>query len=81
MQQCELTMLWYLNCDFEKWQELLPTVPLGPNSRHLFHIDEIKDQTYRYVKLHMIPDGQSSSSIFRSDYVVCPLQLSKYDQC
>ncbi|KAG0151332.1 hypothetical protein CROQUDRAFT_36949 [Cronartium quercuum f. sp. fusiforme G11] len=38
------------------WQEILPTVPLGPSSRHLFKIPKTS-QTYQYVKLHMIPDG------------------------
>ncbi|KAI8458332.1 galactose-binding domain-like protein [Phakopsora pachyrhizi] len=38
------------------WVELLPIVSLGPSSRHLFEIPKTK-AAYRYLKLHMIPDG------------------------
>ncbi|KAH9819185.1 galactose-binding domain-like protein [Melampsora americana] len=44
------------SADHPQWQEVLPTVPLGPSSRHLFKINETTE-TYRYLKLHMIPDG------------------------
>ena len=39
-----------------QWELLLPEVPLGPNSRHLFKI-EPTNKTYSHVKLSMIPDG------------------------
>lgn len=34
---------------------MLPRVPLGPNSRHLYSIDS--SPTANYVKLNMYPDG------------------------
>ena len=38
-----------------QWTEILPKVPLGPSSRHLF---KIPDTTrFNYVKLNMYPDG------------------------
>ncbi|KAH0827389.1 galactose-binding domain-like protein [Lanmaoa asiatica] len=37
------------------WTEILPKVPLGPSSRHLF---KIPDTTrFNYVKVNMYPDG------------------------
>ncbi|PFH53826.1 hypothetical protein AMATHDRAFT_45281 [Amanita thiersii Skay4041] len=38
-----------------KWTEILPKVPLGPNSRHLFKIP--RTGGVNYVKLNMYPDG------------------------
>ncbi|EKM54506.1 uncharacterized protein PHACADRAFT_258394 [Phanerochaete carnosa HHB-10118-sp] len=38
-----------------RWQELLPRVRLGPNSRHLFKIPQ--SVRVSYVKLNMYPDG------------------------
>jgi allantoicase len=38
-----------------QWSEILPRVPLGPNSRHLFKVPETKG--VNYVKLNMYPDG------------------------
>jgi allantoicase len=35
--------------------EILPKVPLGPNSRHLFKIPETTK--FNFVKLNMYPDG------------------------
>lgn len=35
---------------------LLPVVPLGPDSRHLFKI-EPTTKPYSHIKLHQIPDG------------------------
>ncbi|TFY64094.1 hypothetical protein EVJ58_g2840 [Rhodofomes roseus] len=37
------------------WSEILPKVPLGPSSRHLFTIKPTKG--LNYVKLNMYPDG------------------------
>jgi len=42
--------------DDPQWRELLPVVFLGPSARHLFKIPET-EKGYRYLKLHMIPDG------------------------
>lgn len=39
-----------------KWTTILPKVPLGPHSRHLFKIAP-SDEAYNYVKLSMYPDG------------------------
>ncbi|KDQ21283.1 hypothetical protein BOTBODRAFT_25706 [Botryobasidium botryosum FD-172 SS1] len=39
-----------------RWVELLPKVPLGPSSRHLFKITQTK-QAYTHVKLNIYPDG------------------------
>ncbi|EPQ57299.1 Allantoicase [Gloeophyllum trabeum ATCC 11539] len=41
--------------DDARWFEILPKVPLGPNSRHLFKIPETPG--VNYVKLNMYPDG------------------------
>ncbi|KAH7929828.1 Allantoicase [Leucogyrophana mollusca] len=38
-----------------EWTEILPGVPLGPSSRHLFTIPETS--RFNYVKLNMYPDG------------------------
>lgn len=38
-----------------RWEELLPKVKLGPNSRHLFSVPPSKG--INYVKLNMYPDG------------------------
>ncbi|TRM69398.1 galactose-binding domain-like protein [Schizophyllum amplum] len=38
-----------------RWVEVLPKVPIGPTSRHLFTIPETT--CANYVKLNMIPDG------------------------
>lgn len=35
--------------------EILPKVPLGPNSRHLFKIPETTK--FNFVRLNMYPDG------------------------
>lgn len=38
-----------------QWTEILPRVPLGPSSQHLF---KIPDTTrFNYLKLNMYPDG------------------------
>jgi allantoicase len=37
------------------WTEILPKVPLGPSSRHLFKIPDTTG--FNYVKLNMYPDG------------------------
>ncbi|KAH8119087.1 allantoicase [Phellopilus nigrolimitatus] len=42
--------------DDSRWSEILPKVPLGPNSRHLFQITR-SAKAYNYVKLNMYPDG------------------------
>jgi len=39
-----------------KWDELLPKVELGPNSRHLFKIPQT-DTVYTHLKLNVYPDG------------------------
>ncbi|CDO76539.1 hypothetical protein BN946_scf184769.g3 [Trametes cinnabarina] len=41
--------------DDPRWEELLPKVNLGPNSRHLFTVPASKRANY--VKLNMYPDG------------------------
>ncbi|KAI0358415.1 allantoicase [Trametes cingulata] len=41
--------------DDPRWEELLPKVNLGPNSRHLFTVPP--SQGVNYVKLNMYPDG------------------------
>ncbi|TFK54159.1 allantoicase [Heliocybe sulcata] len=41
--------------DDSRWNEILPIVPLGPNSRHLFKIPETPG--VNYVKLNLYPDG------------------------
>jgi len=38
-----------------RWTEILPTVNLGPSSRHLFEIPE--SSSVNYVKLKIYPDG------------------------
>ena len=38
-----------------QWREILPRVPLGPSSRHLFKIPPTSG--LNYVKLNMYPDG------------------------
>ncbi|KIJ67988.1 hypothetical protein HYDPIDRAFT_83734 [Hydnomerulius pinastri MD-312] len=43
------------NLDDAQWTEILPRVPLGPSSRHLFKISETT--RFNYVKLNMYPDG------------------------
>jgi allantoicase len=52
----------YLSCHrdadvstFQQWTDILPKVPLGPSSRHLFKIPETGD--FNFVKLNMYPDG------------------------
>ncbi|KAL5485308.1 DAL2 [Sanghuangporus weigelae] len=42
--------------DDSRWTEILPKVPLGPDSRHLFKIAR-SSNPYNYVKLNMYPDG------------------------
>ncbi|KAH7108484.1 allantoicase [Auriculariales sp. MPI-PUGE-AT-0066] len=39
-----------------RWTTILPNVPLGPSSRHLFKITETLD-AFNYVKINMYPDG------------------------
>ncbi|KAF9653807.1 allantoicase [Thelephora ganbajun] len=41
--------------DDKKWTEILPKVPLGPDSRHLFTVTA--SSAVNYVKLNMYPDG------------------------
>ncbi|KAF8348316.1 allantoicase [Amanita rubescens] len=41
--------------DDPRWTDILPKVPLGPNSRHLFKIPVTGD--LNFVKLNMYPDG------------------------
>ena len=41
---------------YTQWTEILPKVPLGPSSRHLFKIPRTTEK-YNYVKLNMYPDG------------------------
>ncbi|KAJ7072146.1 galactose-binding domain-like protein [Mycena amicta] len=41
--------------DDSRWIEVLPRVPLGPNSRHLFRIPPTEG--VNFVKLNMYPDG------------------------
>ncbi|KZT26690.1 allantoicase [Neolentinus lepideus HHB14362 ss-1] len=41
--------------DDSRWKKILPKVPLGPNSRHLFKITETPG--FNYIKLNMYPDG------------------------
>ncbi|KAL4080245.1 galactose-binding domain-like protein [Scleroderma yunnanense] len=38
-----------------QWTEILPRIPLGPSSRHLYLIPETTQ--YTYVRLNMYPDG------------------------
>lgn len=45
-----------LDAEDSRWEKLLPVVPLGPNSRHLFQIPTTT-KSYSHIKLHMIPDG------------------------
>lgn len=37
------------------WTEILPTVPLGPNSHH-FHAS-VSDARWTHIRLHILPDG------------------------
>ncbi|KZV86218.1 Allantoicase [Exidia glandulosa HHB12029] len=39
-----------------RWTTILPKLPLGPSSRHLFKIAQTAE-AYNYVKLSMYPDG------------------------
>ncbi|WWC62399.1 allantoicase [Kwoniella dejecticola CBS 10117] len=40
------------------WTEILPVVDLGPNSRHIFEVNEHgKKGTWAWVMVRMIPDG------------------------
>jgi len=41
--------------DDNRWQEIMPRTPLGPNSRHLFSISPTK--SVNFVRLNMYPDG------------------------
>lgn len=43
------------NLENAQWTEILPKVPLGPSSRHLYLIPETA--RYNYVRLNMYPDG------------------------
>ncbi|KAF8342006.1 Allantoicase [Cantharellus anzutake] len=54
----------------DQWDELLPRVKLGPNSRHLFKIPKTK-RAYTHVKLSMYPDGGIAR--FRVYGVVSPI--------
>jgi allantoicase len=40
---------------YSQWTEILPRIPLGPNSRHLFKVPETEG--VNFVKLNMYPDG------------------------
>lgn len=42
--------------DDTRWVTILPRLPLGPHSRHLFKIPA-KGESFNYVKLNMYPDG------------------------
>lgn len=47
----------------KQWEELLPSVPLGPDAHHLFKIRPTT-KAYSHVKLCMIPDGGIVSLVF-----------------
>ena len=41
-----------------RWTEILPTVELGPNSRHIFELGQVASQGHwSAVMVRMIPDG------------------------
>ncbi|KAJ9095246.1 hypothetical protein QFC21_005612 [Naganishia friedmannii] len=46
-----------LDGDDPRWELLLPVVPLGPDSRHLFKLDQPTNKVYSHIKLCQIPDG------------------------
>lgn len=42
----------------KRWEELLPVVTLGPNSRHIFELgDKAKEGLWSALMVRMIPDG------------------------
>lgn len=41
-----------------RWEEILPKVELGPNSRHIFELgSKGKEGTFSALMVRMIPDG------------------------
>ncbi|KAJ9112719.1 hypothetical protein QFC22_006221 [Naganishia vaughanmartiniae] len=46
-----------LDGDDPRWELLLPVVPLGPDSRHLFKLERPTEKVYSHIKLCQIPDG------------------------
>lgn len=46
---------FYTHAMTHQWTEVLPRVPLGPSSRHLFKVPP--STSVNYVKLSMYPDG------------------------
>ncbi|KAL1408127.1 Allantoicase [Vanrija albida] len=47
-----------LKADDPRWEELLPVVTLGPNSRHIFELNaKAKDGLWSGLLVRMIPDG------------------------
>lgn len=45
----------------KRWEELLPVVTLGPNSRHIFELnDRAKEGLWSALMVRMIPDGGMS---------------------
>lgn len=41
-----------------RWEELLPVVDLGPNSRHIFQLNaKAQESTWSALMVRMIPDG------------------------
>lgn len=40
-----------------RWQEILPVVELGPNSRHIFKLGRQAEGYWSAVMVRMIPDG------------------------
>lgn len=51
-----------------QWLQALPKVDIGPDSRHLFKIDE--SSPVNYVKLNMYPDGGIVSESVSSSYIL-----------
>ncbi|TIA87619.1 hypothetical protein E3P81_03855 [Wallemia ichthyophaga] len=56
--------------DDSRWEEVLPTVPLGPSQPHLFELCEWTAQ-YTHIQLRMIPDGGIAR--FRAYGVLTPV--------
>jgi allantoicase len=50
-----------------RWQEILPVVALGPNSRHIFKLGQkANNGTWSAVMVRMIPDGGMVSTLLRN---------------
>lgn len=54
----------------KRWEEILPKVELGPNSRHIFELGtKGKEGTWSALMVRMIPDGgMVCTSLIRTDF-------------